>query len=831
MSSDLVLQRLADLEENIRRDLELLKDYEDKLRYEDDPRRMARYGRDIERQHRSLDDNWKEYRELEPQLTPAEKQHVIGLLDQKEAKLAQVPVWNIPHLRNLNFTGRDQVLADLRLVLTSDELGGWRQTLSGLGGVGKTQIAVEYAYRHKDEYRVIWWVRSEEAALLSSDYAGLASSLGLPEKDLADQSMIVEAVRKWLENNTDWLLVFDNAQAPQVIKGYMPRTGGHVIITSRNPNWDNVANVLPLKIFDRAESVEFLAKRTDMDETTAAKDLAEELGDLPLALEQAGAYIKETPGISISDYVDYFRKRHRELWGDEKRPLEYKDKVDTTWSLAMKKMPSESAELLNLCSFLAPDDIPFSLLISGREHLPETLAAVVEDKIKLGRAAKHLRTYSLIDADSDSLSIHRLVQLVTRDRLGQDDQKKWSETAVGLVNDTFPDDSYEVQTWPECAVLLPHALAAAGHAEELGQAPEASGRLLNQVGLYLKGRAEFVEARKCFERALKIGETAYGPDHPAVAIDVNNLGSVLLDQGDLDGARKCYERALRIDEKVYGTEHRKVAIVVNNLGTVLRDLGDLEEARKCYERALKIDEAAYGPNHTEVARCVNNLGMVLGDLGDPDGAKKCIERALKIDEDTYGPDHPQVGIYVNNLGCVLRYLDDLEGARKCFERALKIDEAAYGPAHPAVVTMVNNLGMVLGDLGDLDGARKCFERALKIDEDTYGPDHPKVAIRVNNLGNVLRVQGDLDGAKKCFERALKIGEAIHGLDHPQVGIYVNNLGMVLQDQGDLDGDKKYLERALNIFETSLGKDHPKTKIVRDNLERLIVRDILERLIH
>jgi len=642
-------------------------------------------------------------------------------------------IWNVPQARNPNFTGREEMLADLRAALTSGQAAALTQAIHGLGGVGKTQLAIEYAYRHRADYSVVWWVRAEEPAALAGDYAALAAALDLPQKEAREQAVIVEAVRRWLEANTGWLLVFDNAGEPADVREYLPRSaGGHAIITSRNPAWGTVARPLGVQVFERPTSVEFLLKRTGQTDQEAAGKLAEALGDLPLALEQAAAYIEQT-GESVSGYLRMFRERQAELL---KRPSPSSDStVATTWEMSFQQVERRSppaAALLNLCVFLAPDDIPLDI-VQQAPKLPEPLAEAASDAVQFDDAIGALRRFSLVSRSGDVLSVHRLVQAVTRERIAEEARKRWAAAAARAVDRAFPFESDDVRTWPVCSRLLPHALATADHCEPLNVAADETGSLLNQAGLYLKGRAEFARARACFERALKIAEAAYGPEHPNVATAVNNLGAVLHDQGDLAGAQGCFERALKIDEAAYGLDHPTVAAVVNNLGSVLRAMDDLAGARACYERALKIDEAALGPGHPNVAPYVNNLGLVLQAQGDLAGARACYERSLKIDEAAYGPDHPNVAIRVNNLGTVLQAQGDLAGARACFERALKIDEAAYGPDHPEVATDVNNLGLALKAQGELAEARACFERALRILRRFLGDDHPTTVLVRKNL--------------------------------------------------------------------------------------------------
>jgi len=641
--------------------------------------------------------------------------------------------WNVPQARNPNFTGREEMLADLRAALASGQAAALTQAIHGLGGVGKTQLAIEYAYRHRGDYSLVWWVRAEEPAALAGDYAGMAAALDLQQKDVREQAVVVEAVRRWLEQSTGWLLVFDNAGEPADIRDYLPRSaGGHVIITSRNPAWGTVAKRLGVQVFERPTSVEFLLKRTGQADQEAAGKLAEALGDLPLALEQAAAYIEAT-GESLSGYLRMFRERRAELL---KKPSPSSDStVATTWEMSFQQVERRSppaAAFLNLCAFLAPDDIPLDI-VQQAAKLPEPLAEAASDPVQFDDAIGAVRRFSLVFRSGDVLSVHRLVQAVTRERMAEEARKLWAAAAVRAVSRAFPFDSDDVRTWPVCSRLLAHALAVADHCEPLAVAPAETGRLLNQAGLYLHTRAEFARARACFERALKIAEAAYGRDHPNVAAAVNNLGSVLQDQGHLAGARACFERALKIDEAAYGPEHPTVTIRVNNLGGVLHDQGDLAGARACFERALKIDEAAYGPEHPKVATRVNNLGGVLRDQGDLAAARECFGRALKIDEAAYGPEHPTVATAVNNLGLALQDQGDLAGARACYERALKIDEAAYGADHPNVAAYVNNLGSVLKDQGDLPGARACFERALGIFRKFLGEDHPTTVLARKNL--------------------------------------------------------------------------------------------------
>ena len=602
------------------------------------------------------------------------------------------PIWNVPHIRNPNFTGRGPLLDNLRDNLTSGQPAAVTQAIAGLGGVGKTQLATEYAYRYAAEYSLVWWLPSEEPATLAATYAALAQRLDLPEKDATEQSVIIAAVHEWLRQNGDWLLIFDNASKPADLRDYLPGSrAGHVLITSRNPNWGGIADPLEVEVFQRDESVEFLIRRTNRTYQAAAGELAEALGDLPLALEQAGAYMEQT-GASFARYLELFQTHQQELLRRGSTAQGYEYTVATTWEIALQQLPTAAADLLNLCGFLAPVDIPRGIIEKGTVHLPDSLAAVVADDLAFEDTFGDLRRYSLMEVGDNSWSVHRLVQGVVRDRLAEDDRGTWAESAARLVNGAFPFDiQRNVDGWPLCARLLPHALAASAEAENLGVAAEATGPLLTAAGSYLGVRADFASARSAYERALAISEQALGPDHPTVATRLYNLGSILHHLGDPVGAKVQIERALAISEANYGPQHSHVAFGLNNLGAVLRDQEDLAGAKECYERVVAIFEATLRPDDPIVATGLNNLGMVLLDLGDLAGAKRHIERALSIDEGAYGPDHPDVAIRLNNLAGVLLALGDLAGARKRYERALRILTERLGEEHPTTVRVRNNL--------------------------------------------------------------------------------------------------------------------------------------------
>ena len=323
-------------------------------------------------------------------------------------------VWNAPHLRNPNFTGRGDLLAALHSRRAESQPVALTQVLHGLGGIGKTQLALEYAYRHAADYGVVWWMRAEEPETLASDYAALAAALRLPEQDAQDQQATITAVKRWLQGHAGWLLILDNAPAPDAIRPYLPQNqGGQVIITSRYTDWGGVAHSLTVSVFDQQEeAVPFLLRRTAQEDATAAAALSAALGELPLALAQAAAYIAST-GITLAAYLDLFEARRTELWADESAPDAYPEPVGTAWSLSMEQMRQEApaaAELLNLLAFLAPEPVAHDWLNEAASSLPEGLPEQVTDQLAWNRGLRAFRRYGLVEVSEAGLTVHRLVQ-------------------------------------------------------------------------------------------------------------------------------------------------------------------------------------------------------------------------------------------------------------------------------------------------------------------------------------------------------------------------------------------------------------------------------------
>jgi tetratricopeptide (TPR) repeat protein len=758
------------------------------------------------------------------------------------------------------FAGRDEDLADLHTALLGGK--GAPVALHGLGGIGKTRLAIEYAWSREAVYSALLFVGASDGATLNAGLAGLTAFelLDLPEKEARDDATKITSDLRWLESNPTWLIILDNvddrAAVGEVAK-LMPRLkDGHAVITARASNFPAGVRKLEVSTLDENAAAQFLLDRTEADRSKSkddaelARTLARELGGLALGLEQAGAHTA-TDRIGFARYIKLWSEsREKALAWADAMVMGSDRTLATTWATSVARLSPESRRLLDRLAFLAPDPVPDSLLdvaVPGETSDADAYEA---------RAG--LYAYSLIssmtaeDGGAPGFVVHRLVQDFARRAMGDERRPQALREALEWIDAAFVGNPSDVRNWPTLD----------SRAADATDIAEPTVRLFNQLGLMLEAKADYPQAEPLMRRALAIDEESYGPDHPNVAIRLNNLAHLLQLTNRLAEAEPLKCRALAIDEKSYGPDHPNVARDLNNLGGLLQARNRLAEAEPLMRRALAIDEASLGPNHLDVAIDLNNLAGLFrvtnrlaeaeplmrralkifeANLGPnhPDvaislnnlghllqltnrlaEAEPLERRALAIDQKSYGPDHPRVARGLNNLPKLLQATNRLAEAEPMMRRALAIDERSYGLDHPEVAIDLNNLALLLGDTNRLAEAEPLYRRALTIDERSHGPDHPKVAIRLNNLALLLQTTNRLAEAEPLKRRALAIDEKSYGPDHPSVARDLNNLAQLLQATNRLAEAEPLMRRALAIFEKSLGRDHPSTVIVRDNLAAL-----------
>jgi tetratricopeptide (TPR) repeat protein len=515
---------------------------------------------------------------------------------------------NIPYERNPLFTGREDILKRLRTALKEGKTTALTQSqaISGLGGIGKTQTAVEYAYRYQDDYQAILWVKAESSDSLISDFVSIAILLDLPVKQEQEQRLIVEAVKRWFQDNTGWLLIFDNADDLAMVQGFLPQGGkGHILLTTRAHATGRMAQRIEVAKMGPEEGALFLLHRTTLldanapfedaaaaDQQTARK-IVQVMDGLPLALDQAGAYIEET-SCGLQGYLKIYQAQGKRLLKERGGLVtDHPDPVATTWSLSFKNVEQANeaaAELLRFCAFLAPDAIPEELFNENAAELGPTLEPIAADPSRFNAAIKELLKYSLVqrDPESKTLSIHRLVQEVLKERMDEGTQRRWAERVVQAVSGVFPHPEYS--NWDQCRRYLLHAQACSVLIEQWDLLFTEAAGLLNCVGYYLWQRGEYEQVEQLHQRALTISEELFGPEHTDTATSLAHLAFFYKNQGKDEQAEPLYKRNLSIRERVLGPDHPNTANTLNNLAALYYSQGKDELAEPLLERARAINE-------------------------------------------------------------------------------------------------------------------------------------------------------------------------------------------------------------------------------------------------
>ena len=660
----------------------------------------------------------------------------------KETALPKV-VWNVPFRRNSFFTGREDLLRQLHDTLAAGEVAALTQALaiSGLGGIGKTQIAVEYAYRYRQDYQAVLWTRADTVEALVSGFVAGAKLLQVSQPQEQDQYKIVQAVKDWLRTHDRWLLILDNADDLALVRDFLPRAGaGHLLLTTRAVCMGRLANRIEVETLDQETGALFLLRRAgllptatqDHEDLALARELVGEMGGLPLALDQAGAYIEEMQ-CSLADYLHLYGT-HRAVLLKERGGLlpDHPEPVATTWSLsfaAIEQTTPAAADLLRVCAFLQPDAIPEEIILAGAKFLGIRLQVLATDPFALNRAMRALLSYSLIRRSPGEhlLSIHRLVQAVLYDAMGEQEREQWKARIVQALNAAFPEtrESVTYEMWRRCERLTPHALYCARCAVSQGEDNGALAALLTKTADYLRERAHYRESESLYQQALHIWKRALGPDHPGVAHALSGLASLYRNQGRYEQAEPLYQHALGIYEHILGPDHPLLAHAFSGLANVYRDRGKYELAEPLYQCALGIYERALGPEHPLVAHAFNGLASLYREQGKYEQAESLYQRALHLWKRALGPDHPAVADLVNNLAELYRKQGRYEQAEPLYRHALSVREHTLAPHHPDLADTLLGFAALRESQSNSLEAVQLYQRALEIREQVYGPQHPK----------------------------------------------------------------------------------------------------------
>ncbi|WP_280668882.1 MULTISPECIES: FxSxx-COOH system tetratricopeptide repeat protein [unclassified Kitasatospora] len=718
--------------------------------------------------------------------------------------------------RNPLFTGRTRTLEILHAKLAegTTALLALPQTLYGLGGVGKTQLALEYAHRYKSEYDLVWWIDAEQPETTVRSLGELARSLNLKVSD--DLHQLAEAARDALRRGVPtarWLLIFDNADDPVAVRRHFPDGPGHILVSSRTQNWSALADVLSVDVFDRAESIEHLCRRVRGLSRNDADQVADAVGDLPLAVAVASAWL-DTTGMPAITYVNHLRGETTKVLAAGGAPADYPTSVGATWRVSIARLREQSpaaARLLQLCAFFAPEPISMRLFYGGQlSHALRMYDPGFEGDIMLGTAIQAIGRYALakVDSSSNSFQVHRLVQAVVRSEMTSEEQHDATHEVHRILVRARPDigGTDDPANWPAFEEIWPHLTPSRAHdCEEPG-----TRQLMIDRVQYLWRRSEYPQARRTGHLLDEAWTAKLGEDDRQTLLVRFQLANVIRSQGQYATAMELDEDTLERQRRVLGEQHPSTLMTASSLSAARRALGEFAKALELDQEILERFREQFGEDNPRTLSIANNLAIDYRLVGDS-------AAALELDQDTLdrralvlGPKHPYTLSSKSNLARDLREQGDYEQSVAIHQ---EVDEAYAETLDidvPEVLRNATALAVALRKAGRQAEGRRLTKETYERYLERYGENAPDTLACAVNLAADYSAAGDNDAARD-LARQLYVGhQQLFGSNHPFTLACANNLGIYLRKVGEIGEAARQGEHAVAELRQALGSDHPFT---------------------
>jgi tetratricopeptide (TPR) repeat protein len=743
----------------------------------------------------------------------------------------------MPLSRNPHFVGREQDLLRLAHAFNTGQTAAVSQVgtaaATGLGGMGKTQLASEFVHRYGQFFPGgVFWLSFENPQAVPAEiaYCGGPGAMELrPDFTTRLQEEQVRLVQAAWQESTPRLLVFDNCEDPTLLARWRPTGGGcRVLVTSRRGEWDPILNVevLPLGVLGRAESVELLRRHVPYAEVDLLDAIAAELGDLPLALHLAGSYLYRyrraiSPAQYLAQLQDPLLLQHPsflEISSSTLSPTEHVQHVGRTFALSFDRLkPADDRDalarrlLVHMAHFAPGEPVWYDILVRTLDLEPTQ----PNDAVRAEDAFARLIELGLIQVeDEKGMRVHRLLAAFVQETLVDEaalGQRKIEEEIY--ANLRRANDEGAPLTLLPGALHMRYVVEAAAARDPLWGAEMATA-----LGRHLWHTGDYEGARQHYLQALAVRRQHLGEEHPDTADSYNNIGMLLRDLGDFSGCRANLEQALALRLKLLGESHADTADTISELGVLCWTERRNEEAVAHFMRALAICEQVLGMDHPATAEVANNLGVLYKEgLDDPARARPYLEQALRVRRATLGEQHPYTALVHHNLGFVLEDLDDWQAARRAYEQALDIRRTTLGIDHPDTAHTMSMLGDLLVRHGEVSSGHAYIEQALASSLRVVGEQHLLTAVCHTYLGECLWTQGELAEAREHLAKATAIRETLYRNDHPKLAHTLDAQGMIAYAQGQLSLAQDEVERALAMRRRLLGEAHPDTVASRKHL--------------
>ncbi|MEU6200409.1 FxSxx-COOH system tetratricopeptide repeat protein [Streptomyces sp. NPDC047061] len=773
--------------------------------------------------------------------------------------------WSVPQ-RNSTFTGRGYILEKVREQLRSGMTAvlPQHQALFGMGGVGKTQIALEYVHRFSADYDLVWWVSAENIDNVVASLAELGSRIGAPGgEDMALASK--ETVRMLSRGNPTkrWILVFDNADVPEDLADYMPATGGgHILVTSRNQAWSDKGETLPVDVFQRQESVEHLSRRAPGLTPAEADQVAVAVGDLPLAVEQAGAWLAAT-AMPTAEYLRRLAEETTAVMGLN-QPADYPETVAATWNISIERLKERSpasVRLLQLCAFLAPEPISAKLLYENDEMLKalHRFDSTLKESLLIGKLVREIAQLALakVDQISGSIQVHRLVQAVIRSRMSTAEQRQARHIVHQILREARPkgdEPTDNRENWPQFDIIWPHLSAsdirncteaeprrllidrvrylwkrgefprAQRLAEELlvhwkepiGEEDEQYLYVRCQLANVLRSQGLYVEAREMDDDVLGRQRRLLGSRHPHTFITTSSLSSDLAALGEYTKAVELAREAHNGFSDIFNEAHPRTLNAANNLALALRMVGRYTDARQIDELTLARRTQVHGVDHIYTLSSAENLGRDLREVGRYTESVTVLSRAYDQHKRVLGKDFPGTLRCAKSLAVSLRRAGELEDARRLTSATLDQYRAQYTASTPDFLACELNRAADLFAAEDREGARDVAQKVLAEYVKKPGEAHPYTQAAMNNLGVFHWGCGDKEQAEEVFLKVLDRMTDVLGAHHPHTQFCSANYAIVLAETGRPEEAWEREQRSAEALRADLGAQHPEALAVVSN---------------